>query len=338
LLTVDNRTNYRAELVPCWNADGHEVVLAVIKATYSVDHQGNVDVDAEQAPIRFADKHFGEPGQSSVRYESDIALHKPAADVIVNATAHSPAGRSVEQLPIGARVGTAVKRLVVTGDRFWNGLGATAPVPFAQMPITYERAIGGRENPVGRSWSDGSRPTGEPLLPNVELLDQRIHRRSDRPKPGGLGSVARNWWPRAQYAGTYDGAWLEERMPFLPKDFDHRFFQCAADGMTIPYPTGGEPVDLVNLAPTGPLRFALRVPRVTLLLRYDRRLGEASPVADTVLIEPDIARVEVTLRAQIPCDGNALRLREVLVTEAGETIKRAFLKGKRILSRKRRTI
>jgi hypothetical protein len=336
VLSIDNRTTYRAEVLPCWNAEGHEVVLAVVKATYRINSHGGLDHHDEQAPIRLADEYFGAPGQSSIRFESDAALYKPAADVIINASAYSPRGRSVERLPVSVHVGTASKQLVVTGDRFWTAVGATAPIPFIQMPITYERAFGSRDNPVGTRFEESSRSTDHARLPNIELLDQRIERRSDRPKPGGLGSIARNWWPRARYAGTYDSAWMAERFPFLPLDFDHRFFQSAAEDLRIPYPTGGEVVELINLAPSGLIRFALDVPNITLLLRYDRRFDEVHPVADTVLIDPDAGRVEMTFRAQIACEGNALKLREVLVTEAGATIRRAFLQGKRILSNRRR--
>ena len=35
-------------------------------------------------------------------------------------------------------------------------------------------------------------------------------------------------------------------MPFLPDDFDTRYFQAAADDQQVPYPQGGEPIEIVN--------------------------------------------------------------------------------------------
>jgi hypothetical protein len=336
MLSLDNRTRYRAELVTCWNAEGAEVALIVAKATYDVDAWGKVTLAENQAPIRFSDDYYGRPNDSSVRYASDLALYKPSADVVINGTARSPMGRKVEQLLITVRIGSALKQLLVTGDRHWDGLTTTRPLPFSEMPVIYERAIHDKCNPVGVGWWLDRSNSTRSQLPNIELFGQQISTRTDRPASGGLGAIAPHWWSRARYAGTYDSAWQQDRLPFLPKDFDHRFFQSAAEGMRIPTPRGGEVVELTNLTSNGKLRFILHVPSITLLLRYDRKLGDATLTPDTVLIEPDAARFEITLRSQIPCEGKSFKLREVIVTEAGgDTIRRAFLQGKRILSHRR---
>lgn len=39
--------------------------------------------------------------------------------------------------------------------------------------------------------------------------------------------MGRSWQPRLRYAGTYDQHWMDERLPFLPEDFDLRYFQSA---------------------------------------------------------------------------------------------------------------
>lgn len=333
MLNLDNRTRYQSALIPCWNADGYEAVLAVIKATYTIDDQGGVSADCDQAPVRFADEYFGAPAESSLRYEADIALFKPAADVVVNGTAHSPDGAPVARMIVGVRVGPIARQLVVTGDRYRDRLSSTEAEPFISKPVIYERALHGRQNPVGRGGSGTTQHSGYPMLPNIETRDRGSTASAD---PAGFGAIARHWWPRTSYAGTYDDEWMADRMPFLPLNFDHRFFQCAASGMQTSYLRGGEPVELVNLSPAGPLRFILQVPKVSLLLRYDDRRAELTAVADTLLIEPDASRAEVTLRAQIPSDGDALKLREIIVIESNATITQAFLKGKRILGSRRR--
>jgi hypothetical protein len=118
-------------------------------------------------------------------------------------------------------------------------------------------------------------------------------------------------------------------MPFLPRDFDYRFFQAASEGMTCPYPQGGESVVLEHLTRDGHLAFSLPRVQIPVVYHHDRGRGEIHPVVDTILIEPDASRVVLTLRSQIPCHANALRLRKVVVGEMSGAEKRAYLAGKR---------
>jgi hypothetical protein len=48
-----------------------------------------------------------------------------------------------------------------------------------------------------------------------------------RPSPAGFGPIACHWQPRVGFAGTYGDAWVANRLPLLPDDFDDRFFQSA---------------------------------------------------------------------------------------------------------------
>ena len=347
MLEIENRTPYAAQLVPTWDANGLEVAVLIIKATFEFDARGNIEPAAEQVPVELADRYRGEPGASSVVYESDLALRKPAADIAVNATAYAPGGRPVRSLHVVVRVGSVSRRLRVLGDRKWTRrFGILTPTfrkRFTEMPIVYERAFGGSftglirrkhvkpylRNPVGCGFRRRFfAPGGEPL-PNIEWSGRSRWPWGRRRRPAGLGFVAKNWSPRYKLAGTYDDAWAAHRMPFLPADFDHRFFQAASDGMTCPYPKGGETVTLENLTPGGHVQF--RLPEVVVPALYDHVLerGEVKPRVDTVLIEPDLSRVILTLRAIVPCHGNALKLRRVLLAEVSAGERRAFLAGKR---------
>ena len=86
---------------------------------------------------------FGNPALSSNRYEADIAPVKPAAEVIVNGTAHAPNGKAVREMQVGLRLGGLRKVLNVIGDRIYDAGSYSAPAPFRTMPIVYERAYGG---------------------------------------------------------------------------------------------------------------------------------------------------------------------------------------------------
>ena len=68
---------------------------------------------------------------------------------------------------------------------------------------------------------------------------------NDRPTPIGFGPVPRFAKARVRYAGTYDEHWIENVLPFLPQDFDDRYFQAApedqwldtlAEGMSVRLP------------------------------------------------------------------------------------------------------
>jgi hypothetical protein len=66
-----------------------------------------------------------------------------------------------------------------------------------------------------------------------------------------FGPLPRDQDPRRAWAGTYDSAWIERRMPLLPLDFDARHNQTAPPGQTIPYLSGDEPFSLQNVYSDG---------------------------------------------------------------------------------------
>lgn len=333
MLELRNRTPFRVELFPAWDREGREVVLLVVKASFNLNPTGEVALSDEQVPIQYSDEFYGAPGQSSVRYESDLALFKPRADIIVNGTAYASGGRRVKTLVVGVRVGSLSKNLLIYGDRIWRrgilGLSPTSPESFSEMPLVYERSFGGNDtskknyskhefdnrNPVGRGFHVHYTGVKGCPLPNIELPQEPIRHWKDKPTPAGFGFIARNWYPRTKFIGTYDEAWQAIEMPFLPLDFDYRHFQAASVGMTIPYPQGGEPVVLDNLMKDEHYAFFLPRVQVPVNLYYNRGEDEACPVVDTILIEPDVLRLLLTLRLRIPCQGDAFRLREVVVGE-----------------------
>jgi hypothetical protein len=103
-------------------------------------------------------------------------------------------------------------------------------------------------------------------------------------------------------------------MPFLPEDFDPKFFCCAASGMTTDEPlSGGEPVELVNLTKGGLLSFRLPSLRfiVHTLLNGQRINGRV--VMDRVIIEPEDRRVILVWRSSLECGSQARRIKKSIV-------------------------
>ena len=152
----------------------------------------------------------------------------------------------------------------------------------------------------------------------------------DKPyAPMSFGPVGRGWEPRYKLAGTYDDAWLDEVFPFLPADFDEAYYQAAPADQQIPYPRGGEDVALLNLTPEG--RTAFKLPRVEVPVVFFRRAGgreETDAVLDTVLIEPEARRLQLTWRASLPLRRDLFEVAQVLTGRMSRAWWRARELGK----------
>ncbi len=135
-----------------------------------------------------------------------------------------------------------------------------------------------------------------------------------------FGPLGRHWLPRRSHAGTYDAAWRERRYPFLPEDFDPRYFQAAPEDQQLPALRGGEAVRLLNLCPpthTAQDLLEFTLPDLSLPVRLHGRSGvEApTPVADTLLIEPDAQRFSITWKVDRPLGNDPYRFHRVEVGE-----------------------
>jgi hypothetical protein len=332
---------------------GREHVVVVVKATYAFPEQdgGHAEFASEQDDLVTADTFWGEPGFSAPRHEVDFARFKAQCDVLLNATAHAPGGRPVERVQTGIRIGSWQKRLDVVGNRVWLD-GITAPnvssiEPFVRMPITYDRAFGGtdrlgeedgildayRPNPVGLGFHDPrnqDRLAGQPL-PNTEAPGEPVTSPWGDHAPMSYGPVGRGWSQRLRWAGTYDERWQQEVFPFLPADFDDRYYQAAPEDQWIAYPRGGEEVVLVGLTPEGRTRFRLP-PRLAMPVTFAHRTKgdiatEARP--DTLLIEPDRRRLCMTWRVSQPLDDEIFEISHAIVGPRPRGFWRARRLGKR---------
>ena len=320
---LTNGTPFAAEGFVLPDPDGQEAYLVVLAATF-VGGGGPPAEDVlrpseEQRPVRPVDEYYGDPAASSVRYEGELALQKPRVDFLVNASAYAPGGEPARVVPVALRVGDHRKDLLVHGDRRrMAGMFASRPEPFTVMPIVYERAAGGtvlwgdppkshvdRFNPVGvgHRGARSSSPAVQSDYPNVEAPGGS--------GPAGYGAIARGWRPRIDFAGTYDAAWLADRAPLLPADFNPLHNQAAPADQQFDAVAGGETVELLNMTPGGAWGF--RLPRLDMPVNlfYADRREQASLRVDTILIEPDERRVTLTARLRIPLERGPRVLRGV---------------------------
>jgi len=333
------------------DADGREYLVVIVKGTFDLPVDGSVArLLDEQQPLLMSDTFAGDPALSAPLREFDFAPFKPYCDVLVSGSAHAPGGRPVSQLTVGIRVGRVSKAFSVYGPRHWQpgalGTSASAPQPFVRQDISYASAFGGSHpapgnpeqllcnlrNLAGQGWYprslSGGTVVGMPM-PNTEKLGQPVDAPHGDFEPMALGPLGKHWQARVGFAGTYDQAWQDEQFPFLPRDFDERYFQAAPADQQTDYLKGGEEVFLLGLLPTE--RAGFRVPSVPMPVTYFLSAGgheTAQAVIDTLLVDTDANQVEITWRTRRPLKRSLFEIAQVLVGEKSRAWWRARELGK----------
>ena len=149
-------------------------------------------------------------------------------------------------------------------------------------------------------------------LPNVEDPKCLIENAGDKASPGGFAFMSPAWLPRRGFAGTYDEAWQKQRAPYLPEDFNPKFFNAAHPNFIFErYLQGGEPVALDNLSRHGPVRFNLPICRLEAKVTVAGQLETPALNLETVLIEPEEDRLCMTWRGAVPCDKKTLKVEQI---------------------------
>jgi hypothetical protein len=318
---------------------GRELLVVVIKGTFVLPKAGEpVQLAPEQLPLIMADTFTGAPGFSAPVHEIDFAPRKHRCDVLLTGHARAPAGTQVTRLRASIRVGPMEKVFDVVGDRVWqvglNSIRASDPQHFTQMPVSYDRAFGGADrhsedpaehdaylpNPVGRGWHKHLKSAwvdGSPL-PNIEALGEGAASPTDKRLPIALGPLARAWPQRARYAGTYDDAWLADVFPFLPPDFDERYYQAAPEDQQLALPKGPMEVVLSGFTDDGPRQFLL--PHFEAPVHVFPKRGEREDLTaslDTIVFDTDAQRFTMSWRMARPLKKSMHEIAQVLVGKKG---------------------
>ena len=333
MLQLENRTPYQAERALLADLDGSDIWVVVVKATFDLS-SARATLAADQVPVCLTDEYYGKPGESSLKYESDLVYRKPGTDVVVNGHAYAPNGKPRSRVDATVKVGALEKTVRVYGDRHWRrgftGLRASSPKPFERMPLVYERAFGGSDtssrnprkhgveerNPIGLGFGMSKRFLRGKPLPNLEDPRDEIRRWKHRRTPTGFGLVCRHWMPRRTYVGTCDEAWLKSRCPLYPTDFDVRFFVGAAPGLTAtPHLRGGERVELTHLTTSGALAFDLPHIALSMRTRIGGRWVHHTARLGSVILEPDYPRAMLVWQSMLPCHRKKFELDVTQVSE-----------------------
>jgi hypothetical protein len=330
MLQLINHTPFSASLSVFSDTDGVECAFAIVKASFNIKSGRHV-VTEPQVPLIPIDIYWGEPDKSSLRFAGEFSLPKLATDVLLVGNAVAPTNNT-RVAEASLKVGTLSKTLRIFGNRCWQnsnvGWTTTQPELWQRMPLCWELAFGGfvtakdgnppeyePRNPVGRGFIGSKEHNWEGrVLPNIEDPTQLLRHPTDRPTPSCFAPIAPVWSPRREFAGTYDAAWQKNRAPYLPKDFNSRFFQVAPAGLIASgYLKGGEPVEVQGCTPNEPLRFSLPLCTLALVFDFDSQKITEWPKLETVLIEPELHRIQLLWRAGIKVDKHLLKLREVNV-------------------------
>jgi len=258
-MRVLNQTQFQfAPVAGRMGFPGHSLTL-VVKGAFDLSPTGKAIPSEEQLfPTGDVLYDDDDEGQGSCRYDSDFAYYKPRADILLVGNCYTPRAKAVQACRVTFQVGNKAKSLAVFGIRYWNGTlkTPTDPEPFTEMDLRYENSYGGedyKKNPVGKGYKKEQNESEARLwpLPNIENIHQRINSPDNRPDPSGFGPLGKMWHERFSKMGTYKGAWLKERWPWFPKDFDWSHFNSAPPDMQVEgYLKGDEALFFENLHPT----------------------------------------------------------------------------------------
>jgi hypothetical protein len=330
-----NRTRVPGHAFVDLDRHGAETLVVVLKAAYDLT-DARPALARKQNDLVFTDVFAGEPGQSSLLYESDANWGRTGTDIAFLGHAY-PRHAGDRETDVLLRVGSVAKSARVFGDRHWTrvlGLAQISdPEPFERMPLVYERAFGGVDdtpedprhaeseprNPVGRGLrAHRSRKAADTVaLPNIEDERQLIGSLDDRPAPVGFTFVAKHWQARSRFVGTYDEAWQRTRMPLLPEDFDPRFHAAASPGLGMASCLqGGEPVTLVNLTPARQEQFALPAVDLSVSFAIDAQVTPVPMRLDNLVIDTVHGKLLLVWHGSHPVHGQVDDINWVLA-EAG---------------------
>lgn len=340
----------KAEFTTGMTASGREFLSLVVKSTYDFPAPGALpEFACDQRDLVMADTYFGAPGYSAVHWETDFAFRKSRCDVIAQGAAYAPGGVAADRVRVGIRVGQMIKQFDVVGAREWRVIGpnitSTQAYPFTKMAFSYGTAFGGpdrcdpeadqpavfEDNPVGLGFALGGDLTaliGQPL-PNTEEPGRPVISPFEPYRPMALGPIGRGWPLRRRFAGTYDQAWIDNVFPFLPQDFDERYYQAAPLDQQIDPPPPGTEVVILGMTPSG--REAFRLPQTRLPIRVFRgreSVFDAGLLPDTLTFDTEARVFMLTWRMDVPIRRDITEFTDAWVGAPTPAMERAHAEGR----------
>lgn len=303
------------------------MAVATVSALFTVDAEGVLRPVKKQRDIAMSDEfRSAENAPDHLFRTSDFVPFRPATDVTALAIARSPAGNAQASWLAGIMVGNEQYVLRVHGPRHWfydkvAGWKLSDAKPVTEVPLDYYGSYGGDRlvpedhdshgnvdiwNPVGPGVV--THQTSHKIAvtaPQIEHVDTPIIDALEVYQPQGFAPIAPVWRFRERFVGTYDATWLETQHPFLPPDFDPRFYNAAHPALQFdPYLRGDELIRVANMFPGRPdLAFYLPHLAFGAVATHDSGQTVKSPmVLDGVHLEllEEEPQVRLTWRMSLP--------------------------------------
>jgi hypothetical protein len=327
MLQLDNQTPFMAEIAVLPDRQGIDTLYVMVKAT--VNLRPKLSLAPAQTPPSLVDEYYEDPETSSLKQASELHLGKPGTDVLLIGCARAPRGEPVEGVMVSMTAAERHKQILVMGDRVWLNDGTpSAAQPFTAIPLVWERAFGGvnredpdriraeERNPVGvgfRGKRAAEQMVGQPV-PNLEDPAAALNNWDEVPQPVCFAPISPSWLPRRAFAGTYDATWVKSRAPYLPTDFDPRFFQCAPAELCFDrHLQGGDAVQISGATEDGAIHFTIPSVVPVIEVKLAGKPEEPQAKLETLAFYPDENCAAMTWRAALPCDRKALKVENIVI-------------------------
>ena len=282
--------------------------VVVLGGSFKIENKKRLSLAETQESLVLEDTYFEDPGNSSLRFDSNLSPYKPKTDLLIEATAFSPTKRKMPEWISEVDFGSKKKQFKVTGPRQWEGFlglrSPSAPEPISKLDVRYEYAFGGKRpdgtefqaNPVGVGFD---RTLGS-KCPQIVPVDADVNHETI--PVVGLGPISPSWESRLRFAGSYNDEWQRTRAPYLPADFDFEFYNVAPNDQKIAgFAKGDEVVRLKNLYSKGDLAFGLPDIQIGAVLRFsDGRIIPGPMNLDTIQVQVEQQRVFLQWRGIFP--------------------------------------
>lgn len=215
------------------------------------------------------DRHHDRSPLRSLEAAAELPPYLPHPEVLLIGSAWVPGSVAASALTVQLSLARSDvvfrKHVQVHGDRVHPD---EAGLPFRTMPITWERAMRGANNPVGV----------EPDERQPNIIDPEVLAR-----PAGLAPVSALWPVRRERLGQHPRPRLDVEPLELPAGFDGTYFQAARNDQWLTELVGDEWIGLDGLHPVLP-RILTRLPG----LHVAARLMDADwRITDELRLSPD---------------------------------------------------